>query len=209
MNIICSSKNLFLALAMLGAASTSSAALVKFKSTASVYDLGDGLTLNITATGGNIYSYASPNPIEYGIGVGGNAADGGLGYNGSSYVTTETLTLTFNQVVNLDTIAFFQWENPSAGTSDRLTLAYSGGTASGSKTLTNSGMGTVTVDEFLLSGVSGTTFKLTPVQTPGVNQTSFYVQGLNYTPTVPVPAAAWLFGSSLLGLAGMSRRRAA
>lgn len=29
------------------------------------------------------------------------------------------------------------------------------------------------------------------------------------TPTVPVPAAAWLFGSGLLGLAGMSRKRAA
>jgi len=27
------------------------------------------------------------------------------------------------------------------------------------------------------------------------------------TPTVPVPAAAWLFGSGLLGLAGTARRR--
>jgi hypothetical protein len=27
------------------------------------------------------------------------------------------------------------------------------------------------------------------------------------TPTVPVPAAAWLFGSGLLGLAGAARRR--
>jgi hypothetical protein len=36
--------------------------------------------------------------------------------------------------------------------------------------------------------------------------------GVNYitttfTPTVPVPAAAWLFGSSLLGLAGITRRK--
>jgi hypothetical protein len=30
-----------------------------------------------------------------------------------------------------------------------------------------------------------------------------------YAPEVPVPAAAWLFGSGLLGLAGFSRRRAA
>ncbi len=29
------------------------------------------------------------------------------------------------------------------------------------------------------------------------------------TPAVPVPAAAWLFGSGLLGLAGITRRRAA
>jgi hypothetical protein len=30
-----------------------------------------------------------------------------------------------------------------------------------------------------------------------------------YTPTVPVPAAAWLFGSGLLGLIGVARRKAA
>ena len=29
----------------------------------------------------------------------------------------------------------------------------------------------------------------------------------NYTPTVPVPAAVWLFGSGLLGLVGIARRR--
>ncbi len=38
---------------------------------------------------------------------------------------------------------------------------------------------------------------------------SFTAKTANPTPTVPVPAAAWLFGSGLLGLAGTARRRRA
>jgi hypothetical protein len=39
----------------------------------------------------------------------------------------------------------------------------------------------------------------------GINPDGYYHAFL-LTPTVPVPAAAWLFGSGLLGLAGLRRR---
>jgi hypothetical protein len=42
----------------------------------------------------------------------------------------------------------------------------------------------------------------------GESLIQFYLEGLNITP-VPVPAAVWLFGSGLLGLIGISRRKKA
>ena len=46
-----------------------------------------------------------------------------------------------------------------------------------------------------------------------LNQMNFPDSGINYTDiavsSVPVPAAAWLFGSGLLGLVGVARRKAA
>lgn len=39
------------------------------------------------------------------------------------------------------------------------------------------------------------------------NEIAFYIEGLNVTSVIPLPAAAWLFGSGLLGLIAMARRR--
>ena len=64
-------------------------------------------------------------------------------------------------------------------------------TLTGSFTVVNGGAGAIT----------GT--YTTPGGTDTINYTISNVQ----TPTVPVPAAAWLFGSGLLGLAGTARRR--
>ena len=38
------------------------------------------------------------------------------------------------------------------------------------------------------------------------SSTDLYVAGIN---EVPIPAAAWLFGSALLGMAGLRRRKMA
>ena len=52
-----------------------------------------------------------------------------------------------------------------------------------------------------------TNFSSTVVQN-GTNVTTNYtLTNTTPTPAVPVPAAAWLFGSGLLGLAGTARRR--
>ena len=45
------------------------------------------------------------------------------------------------------------------------------------------------------------------VTTPQFGSPTFSPLLTDTTPEVPVPAAAWLFGSGLLGLAGMARRR--
>ena len=39
--------------------------------------------------------------------------------------------------------------------------------------------------------------------------TGFVPQGMGYINTIPVPAAVWLFGSGLIGLIGIARRKAA
>lgn len=55
---------------------------------------------------------------------------------------------------------------------------------------------------------------LTGVDTSGAGLTrntttiNWQIAGTNTTPEVPVPAAAWLFGSGLIGLAATARRRA-
>ncbi len=61
---------------------------------------------------------------------------------------------------------------------------------------------------FDLSAGGLTTFTTTRLSGSGQPQTTTYTL-TNTTPAVPVPAAAWLFGSGLLGLAGVARRRAA
>ena len=37
----------------------------------------------------------------------------------------------------------------------------------------------------------------------------FVPQGMGYVNAIPVPAAVWLFGSGLLGLVGVARRKKA
>ena len=41
-----------------------------------------------------------------------------------------------------------------------------------------------------------------------VNESQAYAVDVKVVPAVPVPAAAWLFGSGLIGLVGVARRRA-
>ncbi len=61
------------------------------------------------------------------------------------------------------------------------------------------------VFNFTSGGVTTFTTTDTEVASQGDLQTTTYT----LTSPVPVPAAAWLFGSGLLGLAGVARRRAA
>jgi len=62
------------------------------------------------------------------------------------------------------------------------------------------------------AGIVVTTTSLTPAtgnwDTGGLDfQADFSASSANVNTVVPIPAAAWLFGSGLLGLAGMARRR--
>jgi hypothetical protein len=59
-----------------------------------------------------------------------------------------------------------------------------------------------------ISGGGSITTTFTSTGTQPTLTTSHYTLGAGTpTPAVPVPAAAWLFGSGLLGLAGTARRR--
>jgi len=65
---------------------------------------------------------------------------------------------------------------------------------------------------FALYFAPDTTFGLMPAEVTGNDVTGLAVTSagrvLSAAPAVPVPAAVWLFGSGLLGLVGVARRRA-
>jgi len=54
--------------------------------------------------------------------------------------------------------------------------------------------------------LSGTVFELSNINTNTTNPYQFYIETMDVT-AVPVPAAAWLFASGLLGLVGIARRK--
>jgi hypothetical protein len=54
------------------------------------------------------------------------------------------------------------------------------------------------------TGLQGGFLQITEVS---ASNTSVYVYELAQVNPVPVPAAAWLFGSALVGLAGVGRKR--
>jgi len=180
----------------LGVAAGASAAPVTFnfnngsaidnKQNSFVFSSG-GVNLTVTA-GSNKVAYR-----QEGLGVFTGGADAGefnsyLGHSG-----VETLTFTFDQTVNLSSISFFLFENNI----DKGKLVY-GGTSKDINKNSDAIFGTPI-------GLNSFSFTATG------SFTSYRISGLSVdtiAPAVPVPAAAWLMGSGLVGLAGIARRRA-
>lgn len=180
----------------------------------------DGVTATVSVTtssaGGGLYY----NNVEDAIGVGSNNINGAMGFKSLIFVvptftTDETMTVSFDREVTVDTVFFRQWENSVGGFGDLVQFDYSGGTSgSGSLLFSDSGIGDglgQLLDPFA-AGISLTSFTITPFQDGnklnGANaKTAVYLHSLDFNVTeVPVPAAAWLFGSALLGLAGFRRQ---
>ncbi|HSB96778.1 MAG TPA: VPLPA-CTERM sorting domain-containing protein [Spongiibacteraceae bacterium] len=211
----------------------SSATAINFNNGSGTYSAG-GVSVAVASTGTGAGRYYSS--VENALGVGNSSTNGGIGckdsgcadiFTGSGFVSTEALTFTFSEKVKLNTVTFTQWENNYLGFGDWATFTYYVGTTNtvaGTVEFKNSGLGdgaSVLLDPFSLGGLELSKFTITGkkgTKTVGSSNvtawTSFYVHDLDYTkiaatPTVPVPAAAWLMGSGVLGLAGVARRRAA
>lgn len=226
-------KQLLTAAVALSLSGFASAATINFNSSASNtwnYSAA-GVSVQVTSTGTGAGRYYSS--VENAIGVGNSSTNGGIGcadggcsniITGSGFNSTEQLTFTFSEKVKLDSISLTQWENNLLGFGDAATLVfYDGNTQVGSQFLQNSGQGTGDlIDNFALGGIELTRFSITAYKgkkTVGGNSnvtawSAFYVHHLDFTPippapVVPIPAAAWLMGSGLLGLAGLARRRRA
>jgi hypothetical protein len=209
------------------------ATTINFNNGSGSYSAG-GVTVTVASTGTGAGLYYSS--VETAIGVGNSSTNGGIGcrdsgcsdiITGSGFVGTEALTFTFSEAVKLDRVGFRQWENNLLGFGDAATFTYYVGTSNtvaGSQQFTNSGQGSGDlVDWFSLGSLSLQKFTITSFKgNKTVNGStvkawsSFYVHDLDYTkivtpttPTVPVPAAAWLLGSGLAGLAALGRRRRA
>lgn len=170
------------------------------------YNIG-GTTMDITTNGTNrvLGDFA---PDHGGIGV--IPSDSKSGDNVSF---GESLLFTFGHEVTIDSIDF---NNRSHG-------AYSGSLQMSIFDISDVLVSTQTISGvdifsplFALSGVGALEFSLLADEP----NNEFYIgaltfektgggRGLQQPPEVPIPASIWLFGSALLGLAGVSRNRKA
>ncbi len=134
------------------------------------------------------------------VSAAGNTTD----LNGSSSSTgiDEGLQFTFSQLVSLDYINF-----DSFGSTDDFNLTVDGVTLLVDH---DDGVSSPLVtnvlnqsDEYIFNGITGTEF----IFWADGGSDDFRIDTLRVS-AVPVPAAAWLFMSGLLGLAGISRRKA-
>jgi len=143
--------------------------------------------LNLTISASNLVAYRYD-----GIGVSSTNIEAGEFNSYAGHNGVESLTFTFDQSIQLNSISFYLFDNNI----DQVLMTY------GSNSLTinkNS-------DAVFSTPLTLNSFTLTA---QGLG-TSTRISGLSVdTSAVPVPAAAWLMGSGLLGLAGMARRRRA
>lgn len=117
----------------------------------------------------------------------------------------EVLTFTFSQAVHLDKIGLYLFENNT----DKARLTYASTNIDiNSAPANNVGKPVVGFSQYSVGGSPlVTSFK---VAARG-SVTSFRISDITIStvpaPVVPVPGAAWLMGSALVGLGGVARRR--
>lgn len=149
----------------------------------------DGISVNITTPEGNKLGYYSFSSLGYGIGHKGCVffvCSNGIQQN-------ESLIITFSEAVTVTGLTLAAWDAP-----DKALVTDNNG-----NTLTLDDDFTSQVHTFDLSSLGAiTSFSLKDTSFTGL----FTLRGLEVS-AVPVPAAAWLFGSAVLGLVGVRRKR--
>jgi len=166
--------------------------------------LGDGFTVDITGTKGGNAAYAYLDSGHGGLGVCGSLTPGKQCSPASddNITTGEILTMTFNNAVTIDKI-WFNNNHDGDGTLDGNNINIGG--LDYSLIRYNS----VTLDDwtplksFYVAAGGSLSFRLADV-----SHDQFYVSGMQVS-AVPLPAAAWLFGSALLGFGALRRKQKA
>ncbi len=149
----------------------------------------DGITASVTASGNHLGYYV----LAPGLGHTGCH----FGVCSASIQNTESVTVAFSQAVSITSLKIAAWDK-----ADTISLTASNGNSS----ILNNGPIFAKVGTFNLSALGN----LTSLTITGASFTSvFSLREISVTPvsSVPVPGAAWLMGSGLLGLAGWARRR--
>lgn len=186
------STSLMAAAFLTAVAGTASATTYNFNNNGSVFTV-DGIKLTVTAATGSVNNSGS------GLGVKRSGLEDGSMNSDAINEGKDKLIFTFDQAVSLTNFTMTAWQNGSL--LDQADLTYNGVTTR----LPNSGPNfTFTLPAYVTSFTltakgSGTAFR--------VGSLSVVAQPV--APEVPVPAAAWLMGSGLVGLAGLARRRRA
>ena len=148
-----------------------------------------GITVTVAAASGNLGYFSAD-----GFGV----KDGF--FDGQAMGDGESLIVSFSEAVTIDSLRLRQWE-----LADRVQLVSAGGNL----TLDAETAPFDSNETFSLASLGAiSSFTLTG-DTFGTQALLAALNDVQQVQEVPVPAAAWLFGSALVGLAGLRRRKAA
>ena len=179
-------------IALLGAALAMSAG-----ASAASFDFTGGSNSSATSSDGAITaSFSTPsgnvNANGSGLGIKKNCCDlGGIQNN-------ETLRLDFSSATDIGGLNLTGWE-----AADRLTLTWNGGVVD-----INADNNVWSSNENYGINLTGVTFLTLKGNSFGTVTRLSGLYNVSATPSeVPVPAAAWLFGTALVGLAGIARKR--
>lgn len=192
-------KTMLMAAAILGFSQAASAATFTYEnnSAAAGAQTIDGITVSFSAPkSGQDVAYVARSGIlepESGVGIdsGGFLSSNAIGNN-------ETLRVNFSSLVTVDAVRLGQWqisESVTFTTNKGNSLTWNTESAAFSSYET---VGTTALGNMLyldITGNTGTTFAT--------------LNRLSNVSAVPLPAAAWLFGSALLGLVTVARRKTA
>lgn len=127
----------------------------------------------------------------------GNHCDPGSDDN---VTINENLLLDFGSAVTISELTFRNGEhNPSFAIDATFDLVIDRG-------LLTELTATYSLENIFTMDLTGTTFEFLNLNPTDTDDYRFYISVMEVT-AVPVPAAVWLFGSGLLGLAGIARRR--
>lgn len=196
-------KSLLLGATLCGA-QLSSAAIIDLTTggpSSYTFDPGDGssVTLTISVNTGSIHQNGQGLGIDSAL-IDDNALD-----NYASGASQETLTFTFSSLVSLDSLELDNFE-PLLNADKHAEFSFNAGgiSAIDDNNMTDLGFSNwrYDVNEDVTSFTIGT-----PARSGIIGDTSFRINNIvvSAIPSVPVPAAAWLFGSALLGM-GVVRR---
>lgn len=162
----------------------------------------DGLTVDATghSADGTIDYYAYMDSGDAGLGVckALTAADQCTPSSDDNVTYLERVRLSFDRAVTLNEVEFVNGDHGTSFMGD-FDLVVDGGPAM-THSLTN----------IFSTNLSGSVFEFINLNPEGTsdlsNKYQFYIGSVDVA-AVPLPAAAWMFGSGLLGLAGVARRR--
>lgn len=142
-----------------------------------------GGTISITTVLGDVAATSSGVGVDF---------DGSGIFDGPTLDASQSLFFSLSSTTSINSITLAFWDNPSCGIcldGDAANFVNGLQTVAFSNGVVDFGPGGIDLDNFTINGVAG----------------SVYVQSIEIS-AIPIPAGLWLFGSALIGLAGIKRR---